>query len=146
MSVGFAALAWWAVIGLLFYRWELIAFAKNGFKKTTAETKIFPGGQAVKQSIDAIAGSKDSPLFSSVHELMDELNILFTAGCGNKYIREELIIALKLTVRNYYSLKDTNFKTAIDNHIRLQSRDTFKIELSESDLKQIWEDRKDPYS
>ena len=46
---------------------------------------------------------------SQVHELMNELNKVFKKSSDKKFLKEELILALQLTLKNYSVIKRKSF-------------------------------------
>jgi hypothetical protein len=76
-----------------------------------------------------------------VHQLINELNKIFKKSSEKKYLKEELILAIQLTLKNYLSLKETPFLEAINSLIELESQSQCSIYLNEDEMELLWKAR-----
>ncbi len=77
-------------------------------------------------------------LFSSVHDLMEEMKEVFQTAAEKKFTKQELMKTLQGKLRKYKKLKRTAFQVSVNNYIMKESDETCSIELEESELKSIW--------
>jgi len=117
---------------VLYYRKDLSQLAKDGFHKK--QIQVSPVAKIESTSVP----DSNTILFSTVHELMEELKGLFTTASKNDYPKEELLTALKMKLRDYSQLKGTAFQAAVNNHISKESKDQCQTDLADIDLQQIW--------
>jgi hypothetical protein len=114
---------YYIVIAVLYFRDDVMSLLKR-------KEKPAPSSSPEPQN----RGS----MFSSVHELMDELKELFFTAASRHYPEEELVMALQSTLKRYSNLKDTQFEAAINNDIQQSALSMCNISLDESDLKRVW--------
>jgi hypothetical protein len=115
---------YYVVIVAVVYRKDLLDTLRNGLpKKDTALTPVV---------------TKEPELFAGVYDLLEELKQVFKKAIENKYHREELMQALSSRIKNYRQLKDTQFETAVNQHIAQTAQSDCSISLNEDDIKQLW--------
>src|SRR5687767_12067008 len=56
-------------------------------------------------------------LFSSVHDLMEELREVFQIAAEKKFPKEELFHGVQSRLQKYKKLKGTAFQVSVNNHI-----------------------------
>jgi len=137
------------LIAMIFYRHEItkLLFSRNShFINTTS--KSHTENFNINGDIDSELGHKsersekeDEIQSSSVHQLINELNKIFKKSSEKKYLKEELILAIQLTLKNYLSLKETPFHGAINSLIELESQSQCSIYLNEDDMELLWKER-----
>jgi hypothetical protein len=109
----------------MYFRGDIMRLFKEGIrKKVVQEPEPFSLAGADMKS--------DSVLFSSVHELIQELKDLFFTAADKRYPQEELMMALQSTLKRYTHLKDTKFEGAINTHILQSASSICIIELGRS--------------
>jgi hypothetical protein len=84
------------------------------------------------------ASEANALLFSTVHELMEELKNLFHTAAKNDYPKEELLMALQVKLRDYGKLRGTPFQVSVNSHIEQESRDVCQTIVTEQDMRNIW--------
>src|SRR5688572_13431793 len=62
-------------------------------------------------------------LFSTVHDLMEELKEVFQAAAEKKFPKEELFLGLQAKLKKYKKLKGTAFQVSVNNHIIKESNE-----------------------
>ena len=77
-------------------------------------------------------------LSQDVYELLHSLKSLLETAAKTKTIKEELVMALQLLLRNYSNLKDLPIKTEINQQIAADAKNIFSITLSEAEMKMLW--------
>jgi hypothetical protein len=79
-----------------------------------------------------------SPGNAKMNDLLEELKILFQSASKRKYLKEELMSALKLKLIEYRQFRNTPFETAVSNFIATESDNQCSIHLSDDDQRVIW--------
>lgn len=85
-----------------------------------------------------LAESDDARLFSLVHDLMDEISQELKTASHNRYVKEELIMALQSIVSQYPMLKDSAFGRHINDFIAVESSKTCSVFLEGDELDRLW--------
>jgi len=117
-----SAVAYYIVIGIMYFRADAMLLLKGGLKgRMHEQPEVFT-----------------SPDQSSVHELMAELNQLFSTAAEQGYPKEELLMALKTKLKEHTHLKNTNLEKALQEHIALSAGSSCGIQLDQSDMNRIW--------
>ena len=113
---------------VIYYRKDLVQVSKQGLPK-----KQQPSVAVKVESADT-----NTLLFSTVHELMEELKGIFHNASKNDYPKEELLMALEVKLRDYSKLKGTPFQIAVNNHIAEESKNKCQTVLTEMDIRNLW--------
>lgn len=82
--------------------------------------------------------NNDAVLFSSVHDLLEDLKSFWSILKQSPPAREELLHALQSLISRYPQLKHTAFEVAINNNIRVDAAEYCSVALDEHELKNIW--------
>ena len=116
---------------VLYYRRDLVRSSRQGVPEDKRALPVVnPGGAA---GTDA-----NSILFSTVHELMEDLKNLFYTASKNDYPKEELMMALQVKLREYVKLQGTPFQVSVNNHIEKESKDKCAVILTQQDIRNLW--------
>ncbi len=123
---------YYSTVLMLYFRGDILQLARQGLRKSIKKPPI--------SQLDAPSSTIENnhTLFSSVHELMEELKLLFEAAAQKPLQKQELLIALQLKLGEYNQLKETPFQVAVNNHIMEQSLTQCDIPINDIDIKQIW--------
>lgn len=130
LSIGL--LIYYVAVFFLFYRSDFV-------KLITGKRKLVigkPQGDEPVSGSDYFPGSvkeENEALFGQANQLISELKEVFQ----NDFIREELMMALQLKLREYPALKETPFRISINNYIERESEKR-SIRLSEEDQRVLW--------
>ena len=135
-AMAVACAAYYVVVIFLYYRREVFDVISGKRKlplvATPPPTTSLPDPAGnYKARPDA---TQEEKLFALTNQLMQELNPVF----GNGYVKGELMTALQLILRKYSSLKDTAFQVSINNYIQMESENQGSVDLSEGELKGLW--------
>lgn len=122
---------YYCFITLTYYRGELASY----FRTFQIIKKLPDAEMSSAISTEAQA----SVLSNLVHELMDELNVVLHKATLHGYPKEELLMALQMILRNYYSLKGTQFQISIVDYIRSESIACCNIIFDDFELVQVWQ-------
>ena len=129
---------YYLIMGCLLFRKEVF----NLFKCDTASPegillKTETGNQPFfKNEMTGVTGQED--LHGKVHDLLEDVKGLCSAAVKAKTVREELMMALQLLLRDYSMLKHLPITTAISEHIIAEAKDTCSITLSDAEMNMLW--------
>ena len=129
-GIAMLCIAYYAVIGLLYYRPELKSFLSR--KQLPAKDQLTP--------TEPVDEPLDRKLMGEVHDLMQEINIVFNEAEQNKYIDKELCYALQLALKNFRHIEPTHFAVSINNYISATAASHCAISLTGDDLAALWKD------
>ena len=135
------------LMAVIFYRNEITKIIFSGNlnlrsipAKAKRESSIINSGKDSEEKY--ISDEKEDAIQSSiVHELINELNKVFKKSSEKKFLKEELIVALQLTLKNYLLLKSGPFCEAINSLIELESQSQCSIYLNEDEMELLWKER-----
>ena len=123
---------YYAIVLFLYYRGDLLQLLSGRRKLVIAKPQGDEPGLISNTSSD-IAAEGNEAMFGQANQLISELKEVFQ----NDFIKEELIMALQVKLREYPALKETPFKISINNYIERES-EKCSIRLSEEDLRVLW--------
>jgi hypothetical protein len=137
------------LIAMIFYRNEITKIFFSGSSqstytpsKTQRNNLIINSDKGSELEYKSEQNEKEDEMQSStVHQLINELNKIFKKSSEKKYLKEELILAIQLTLKNYLSLKETPFLGAINSLIELESQSQCSIYLNEDEMELLWKAR-----
>jgi hypothetical protein len=137
------------LIAVIFFKNEItkIFFSANStfripHEKGKEENSIVHSDNYSEQVYESSENEKEDVIQSSrVHELMNELKKVFKKASDKKFLKEELILALQLTLNNYLRLKESPFFAAINSLIELESQSQCSIYLNEEEMELLWKER-----
>ena len=122
---------YYVFVMVMYFRKELTRSFRFAFikQKTGAVELAEPSASAVSQA---------NRQLSSVHELMEELVRILLDAEQRQYPKEELMMALQLKLRNYPSVKGTQFQNSVSNYINSEGWSRFNIGLEDIEVDQLW--------
>jgi len=130
-------LSYYVGVILIYYRRDIqlkfTSYQRQVFQKSTTDQT----GAASQQTNDT--RENNDVLFSSVHELMDELKAVFQSASDKQFQKEEILMALQVKLKHYQQLKGTAFQVAVNNHLSQQALLHCKIALDDMEIKQLWQ-------
>jgi len=125
-------LIYYAVVLFLYYRGDLVQLLSVKRKLVIAKPQGDDPGLISISSSDPSAEGNEA-MFGQANQLISELKIVFQ----NDFIKEELIMALQVKLREYPALRETPFRISVNNYIERESEKR-SIRLSEEDLRVLW--------
>jgi hypothetical protein len=75
---------------------------------------------------------------SVVHEFIEDLKLLFANASKINMIKEELVQAIRSSLKKYPGIGETGLLEEINWHITQEAKETCRLELLPEDLKLIW--------
>jgi len=131
---------YYAAVAVIFYKTDIFYLLKNGFgkRKALGAASIHESnGLLEKNNVQEVSTEKPTNQ-SAVHDLLEELKIVFARALAKSYQKEELLMALQLLFKKYQSIKNTPFQSAVNNQIIRECLDSCSIELESNDLINCW--------
>ncbi len=126
VAVIIIVILYYSVVLTVFFRYDIMKIVREGLPKKDRKAAPVTGGQ------------EKSVLFSGVNDLLEELKTVFEQAASRQYHREELLQALRSTLKNYRQLKDTPFEEAAGQHIVHSAESLCNITLDGNDVKRLW--------
>lgn len=139
-TIAILSVLYYLVILSIYFRKDAVSF----FSSANADSSGIRLGQDGNDrplsynEMTAATGKEDPYLTGKVHELLEDVKQLLLTAVQAKTIREELFMALQILLRNYSILKDLPITTEINDHIKLQLKDTCSITLSDAEMNMLW--------
>jgi hypothetical protein len=133
-------LFYYLVVAILYYKREIFSL----FKTASSGPHAFSFGRENQDrpisynELTAATGKEDPYLSGKVHDLLEDVKNLLLVGAKVKTIREEIIVALQLLLRNYLVLKDLPITAEINEHIIAEAKGICSITLSDAEMKMLW--------
>ena len=131
----FILLPYYAAILAVYYRKDIFLQFAGWQQSSTRSGPASPIDKTVQTNKENNA--INDALFSSVHDLLEELKTVFKSANDKNYPKEELLMALQVKLKAYPQLKGTAFQVAINNHIVQQAVEC-KMPLEENEIKHCW--------
>ena len=139
-TIAIVLLLYYLVVVSIYFRKEIVYLFSSGLPN--------PQGFHLSNEIDrrpmsynemtAATGKEDPYLNGKVHDLLEEVKHLLAAVVQARTVREELIMAMQMLLRNYAMLKDLPITTEINQHIVAELKDTCSITLSDAETNMLW--------
>jgi hypothetical protein len=144
------------ILSVIYYSWLLLTFYRNDLikwfsnfskvkSKPVLQTATIPEAQrpmSYNEMTVATAESslqeKENILRSSVHDLMEDLKIIFIEAAGDKTKKPELMLKIQKKLKEYPQIKGTAFETEITRLIEFESNEQCEIILSDEELNMLW--------
>ncbi len=119
---------WYCYVGIVYYAKDIkkiIKFKGNRMyaKETTNKTA---------------ANENEHDGFTQAQTLRNNIAGILKSASQNKFPKEELVMALQLSVREYPELKQSAFEVAINHYISHESEKQCSTSFSDEDLRMIW--------
>jgi hypothetical protein len=141
---------WTVVIAVVavYYAIVFLLLYKNGLLNKAAFKKLVPT-KPQRQTPSAIptaaqAGKSVAKLSNQVETenqlkiLTDELLQFLQDIAGKSFIKEEIIMGLQVIVREYKEFSETNYRSDIDEFIRVETENHCSVDLSDEEIKRVW--------
>ncbi len=88
--------------------------------------------------ITAATGKEDPYIKGKIQELLKDMKSLLSTAAKAKTVREELIMALQLLLRDYPVFKNLPLMEEINRNILNECKVICSITLSEAEMKMLW--------
>jgi hypothetical protein len=87
---------------------------------------------------DTSADDDENIPFTMIHELVEELKMLFKRASETRMVKEELLHAIRSRMTMYPRLRKTDLVDEINTHITQEAKEVCKMDIAPGDLEQIW--------
>jgi len=121
-------IAWYCFVGMVYYAKDI---------KKILRFKSIQFNPKQNNSIDDITEDvADS--FARSKNLRDDISLILQKATQHKFPKEELVMALQLSVRAYPDLHQSAFQVAINHYISQESEKQCSTSFSDEELRSIW--------
>jgi hypothetical protein len=126
---------------IVYYRKDIFLFSSINSKPMALndlrKAPLNDGDKDISKSADVFDKFNDDS-FTLVHELLEDLKIVFLNAAKTKMVKEELIQAISSRLKAYPFFGETDLIEDLNTHFALESKEKCNIELLSEDLKRIW--------
>jgi hypothetical protein len=140
MTVGL--IAWYLFVAMAYYRNEIKLLVTGRFAGNSKTQKNQQVLTKETNSSHSLLGS--SPGVASIHvgmnDLIERIQMITKTAADKSFNREEILLAIKLGLKQYQPLKQTPFFQAVNNLIINECGQTCGIELEQEELNGLWND------
>lgn len=131
-------LVYYGFVLIIYYRIDLL----NYFKKVTGGLNFVPLSHNLpQQKIDlefVETNSADEEKNSAAPKLLLDIQSIIKSGASRNFMKEELLLALKLHLQQLEGLSDNISKETISNFIKIQCEKYCSIHLSVEEINVLW--------
>ena len=121
-------IAWYCFVGVVYYAKDIKKILR--FKSIRSNPKQNNSIDDITENVaDSFARSKN---------LRDDIALILQKATQYKFPKEELVMALQLSVRAYPDLHQSAFQVAINHYIACESEKQCSTSFSDEELRNIW--------
>jgi hypothetical protein len=121
-------IAWYCFVGMVYYAKDIKKILR--FKSIRFNPKQNNSIDGITEDVaDSFARSKN---------LRDDIALILQKATQHKFPKEELVMALQLSVRAYPDLHQSAFQVAINHYISQESEKQCSTSFSDEELRSIW--------
>jgi len=121
-------IAWYCFVGMVYYAKDIKKILR--FKAS----QIYPKQNDI---IETTTGNT-ADVFAQSKNLRDDIAMVLQKATQHKFPKEELVMALQLSVRAYPDLHQSAFQVAINHYISQESEKQCSTSFSDEELRGIW--------
>jgi hypothetical protein len=127
---------------LLFYYGKDLFSLQRGYHRS--ENEFFSAASTSSSNTEETSLSShlskqaDEHSPDTVHELIEDLKFLFVHASKTKMVKEELVQAVRSSLKKYPGIGQNGYLEDINWHITQEARENCRLELLPEDLKLIW--------
>jgi hypothetical protein len=125
-------------VALLYYKEELLQVFKTNKNRSSSKIIWTPQPAAVTGSYQesTIPGPDETERI--VQSLIDELNAFFDEAKKSKWVKEELLYAVKKLVTKYSSVRNSVYRESVNNLIAVQCDHICSVRLNAEEVDHVW--------
>ena len=121
---------------MIYYTGILIIYYRKSISSFPG--RMFSRAEGVHAKPIPYNDNPNTLIISTIHELVEELKNLLGYLSKINCIKEELIQAIQIKLRDYQQIKGTALQSAVNSHIAEESKTECSIILSEDELNMLW--------
>lgn len=140
VSLIWLVVIYYCLVALLYYRTEILGLFKSRQSKQIVfeQESKFQDGALSGNEWNVSDGKENVQATGKVHELMAALKSLLATAVKAKTIKEELVMALQMLLRDYPDLKELPIVTEINQQIKKDCQNICSITLSDAEIRMLW--------
>jgi hypothetical protein len=130
---------YYAIVFLLLYRNGLLT--KPSFKRPVSPKMQRPlpaVAPPATQQGKSVTKLQNEEIENQLNKLTDELLQFLQDIAGRSYIKEEIIMGLQVILREYKEISETNYRSDIDEFIKVETENHCSVNLSDDEIKCVW--------
>ncbi|WP_207515955.1 hypothetical protein [Longitalea luteola] len=131
---------YYAIVFLLLYKYGLLktpALKKLVLTRPQQQTpSAAPTSAQAGRTIAKLRNQAETE--NQLKNLTDELLQFLEDIAGKSFIKEEIIMGLQLIVREYKEFSETNYRSDIDEFIRVETENHCSVDLSDEEIQRVW--------
>jgi hypothetical protein len=131
----FILVCYYLLTAVLFYKKEIASLFAYKMINGNPEPHVTRSPRPENNSND---GNDENDSFVSIHELLEDLKVLFNKASETKMIKEELLQAIRSRLNSYPKIKETDLVDDINIHLTAEAKEVCAMDLSVEDLRMIW--------
>jgi hypothetical protein len=131
----FVVAIYYISVTALFYKKEIISLFIH--RRTIGRLPVNIK-KAILSRNESSADKSENIAFTAVHELLEDLKVLFIESSETKMVKQELLQAIRSTLHRYPQMKETDLVDDINNHITLEVKKVCNLDVLPEDLKSVW--------
>jgi hypothetical protein len=141
---------WMVVVAVvaLYYAFVFVLLLKNGIlNKASFKNFLLAKIQQLKpsptlanqQTVDtAVKLHNKVETGNILQQLTDEILRFLQDIAGKSFIREEIIMGIQVIAREYKELSETNYKSDIEEFIKIETENHCSVDLSDEEIQRVW--------
>lgn len=139
ISVATATTAWYIIIGLKYYMNDLQSFLKKIVASRSVKNRQPDGGSAFdNDDRNEFSANDPDDLMSSVQELVAKLKKAIAEASERQFKKAESMYSLQRILRQYPAVKDSSYRTSIEQLIQLEVQRTGFMTLDAEEVAMLW--------
>jgi hypothetical protein len=126
---------------LFYYRKEIIALGsrkKSVLGNNSSYTSAISNSNQNRSEPEPNNETDAQQSFTAVHELLEDLKVIFQRASKTKMIKEELIQAIGSKLKTYPLPIESELVEDINTHLIMEAKEKCQLDFSPEDLKGIW--------
>lgn len=130
-----AAVFYYVIIAGYFYKKDIASLFQQQKAEIGLGVNISTRTHSESRSSEE---SNEEVHFTAVHELLEDLKLLFEKASETKMVKNELLQAICSKLNVYPGIKGTDLVDDINIHIREEIKEICCLDILPEDLKRIW--------
>ncbi len=130
---------YYSIVFLLLYKYGLLKLTFKKLAPTRPAQQTPAAVPAVTQAGKSVAKlNNQDETENRLKMLTDELLQFLQDIAGKSFIKEEIIMGLQVIVREYKEFSETNYRSDIDEFIRVETENHCSVDLSDEEIQRVW--------
>jgi|SRR6266536_1798951 len=133
------AVIYYAVIGSKFYIAEIKQLFAGKSKPLFKKSSLKNFYVSTNGKHDALEASSHEELMPAINQFINEIKTTLEHSAKNNLIKQEIIFSIQHLSKKYTLIKNSPFKSFINNYVLVECSNYCSIHLDEDELNMLWE-------